>query len=243
MDSLSSQSNLAGYRAVIEAGYYFDKAFPMMMTAAGTINPAKVLVLGIGVAGLQAIATAKRLGSVVSAYDVRAATRQQAESLGAKFVYPDVLVKDIEDKTGYATEVAKDFAQIQERFLIDIIDRFDIVITTAQIMGKKAPVLITGEMVARMKSGSVIVDLATSSGGNVEYSIADKIVIENGVKIIGWSNMSARIAGDSSKLYAKNLYNFINYAVVNDKINFQDDLVKEMLISFKGERFNKKIKV
>lgn len=230
MDVLSSQSNLVGYRAVIEASYNYDRAFPMMMTAAGTVNPAKTLILGIGVAGLQAIATAKRLGSAVSAYDVRRATKEQAESLGAKFVYPPSLAEDVEDKTGYAREVSKDFAVIQEEFLSSIIGGFDIVITTAQIPGKPAPILITKEMIKKMKPGSIIVDTATSSGGNVEGSLPDKIVIGKGVKIIGPSNLATKIANDSSKLYAKNLYNFIDYAFQDGKINFQDDLVKVMLV-------------
>ena len=243
MDALSSQSNLAGYRAVIEASYYFDRAFPMMMTAAGTINPAKTLVLGIGVAGLQAIATAKRLGSVVSAYDVRLATKEQAESLGAKFVYPSELMTDSEDKTGYAKEVSRDFAAIQERFLNQIIDKFDIVITTAQIPGKKAPLLITKDMVAKMRPGSVIVDMAASSGGNVEDSVEDKVLVKKGVKIVAWSNLATKIAGDSSRLYAKNLYNFLDYAVQDRKINFKDELVEEMTISIDGSMINKKFKV
>ncbi len=243
MDALSSQSNLAGYRAVIEASYYFDRAFPMMMTAAGTINPAKTLVLGIGVAGLQAIATAKRLGSVVSAYDVRLATKEQAESLGAKFVYPSELMTDSEDKTGYAKEVSRDFAAIQERFLNQIIDKFDIVITTAQIPGTKAPLLITKDMVAKMRPGSVIVDMAASSGGNVEDSVEDKVLVKKGVKIVAWSNLATKIAGDSSRLYAKNLYNFLDYAVQDRKINFKDELVEEMTISIDGSMINKKFKV
>ena len=243
MDALSSQSNLAGYRAVIEASYYFDRAFPMMMTAAGTINPAKTLVLGIGVAGLQAIATAKRLGSVVSAYDVRLATKEQAESLGAKFVYPSELMTDSEDKTGYAKEVSRDFAAIQERFLNQKIDKFDIVITTAQIPGKKAPLLITKDMVAKMRPGSVIVDMAASSGGNVEDSVEDKVLVKKGVKIVAWSNLATKIAGDSSRLYAKNLYNFLDYAVQDRKINFKDELVEEMTISIDGSMINKKFKV
>ena len=243
MDVLSSQSNLAGYRGVIEASYHFDRAFPMMMTAAGTINPAKTLILGIGVAGLQAIATAKRLGSIVSAYDVRVATKEQAESLGAKFVYPPELMSDSEDKTGYAKEVSKDFAAIQEKFLNQIIDKFDIVITTAQIPGKKAPLLITKEMVAKMRPGSVIVDMAASSGGNVEDSVEDKIVVKKGIKIIAWNNLAVKIASDSSRLYAKNLYNFLDYAVQDRKINFKDQLVEEMTISIEGSMINKKFKV
>jgi NAD(P) transhydrogenase subunit alpha len=243
MDVLSSQSNLAGYRAVIEACYYYDKALPMMMTAAGTVGPAKVLVLGVGVAGLQAIATAKRLGGSVSAYDVRAATKEQVESLGAKFVYPATTIAEGEDKSGYAKEIAQDFAVIQEAFLLSIIGNFDIVITTAQIPGKKAPVLVTKKMLAKMKPGSVIVDIATSSGGNVEDSVMDKIVAKNGIKIIGWSNLATRIAADSSKLYAKNLYNFLDYALKDGKINFKDELIEEMLIGHEGTMVNKKFKM
>lgn len=243
MDVLSSQSNLAGYRAVIEACYHYDKAFPMMMTAAGTITPAKTLILGAGVAGLQAIATAKRLGAAVSAYDVRAATKEQVESLGAKFVYPVANLVDREDKSGYAKEVTKDFAAVQEAFLNDIVPKFDIVITTAQIPGKKAPTLLTKKMVSNMKSGSVIVDLAAASGGNVEDSIVDKIASKKGVKIIGWSNMAARLAADSSKLYAKNLYNFLDYAMKNGKIEFKDEIVEEMLIGAEGKMVNQKFKV
>lgn len=243
MDVLSSQSNLAGYRSVIEACYYYDRALPMMVTAAGTIGPAKILVLGAGVAGLQAIATAKRLGGAVSAYDVRAAAREQVESLGAKFVYPTAALVDLEDATGYAREVSKDFAKIQEEFLLSIIAGFDIVITTAQIPGKKAPVLLSKKMASQMKTGSVIVDLAAASGGNVEDSVADKIISKKGVRIIGWSNMAARVAADSSRLYAKNLYNFLEYAIKKDQFDFSDEIVEEMLVSLDGKRVNKKFKI
>ena len=243
MDVLSSQSNLAGYRAIIEACYYYDRAVPMMMTAAGTVNPAKTLILGVGVAGLQAIATAKRLGAAVSAYDVRAITKEQVESLGAKFVYPAVGIADREDKSGYAKEVTKDFAAIQEEFLLGIIGNFDIVITTAQIPGKKAPILLTKNMVSKMKPGSVIVDIATATGGNVEDSVMDRIVSKKGVKIIGWSNMAARVATDASKLYAKNLYNFLEHALKNGKIDFSDEIVEEMLIGTDGKMMNKKFKI
>ncbi len=243
MDALSSQSNLDGYRAVIEASYYFDRALPMMMTAAGTITPAKTLVIGVGVAGLQAIATAKRLGSIVSAYDVRSATKEQVESLGAKFVHPSTSSDEAEDKSGYAKEVTQDFAAIQEHFLTKIIGNYDIVITTALIPGKKAPLLLTKSMISKMRPGSVVVDMATINGGNVEDSAIDKIVAKKGVKIIGWSNMAAKIACDSSKLYAKNLYNFLEYAIKDNKINFKDDLVEEMLIGINGQMVNKKFKV
>lgn len=243
MDVLSSQSNLAGYRAVIEASYHYSKAFPMMTTAAGTVSPAKTLIIGVGVAGLQAIATAKRLGSIVSAYDVRAATKEQVESLGGKFVHPDINKSDAEDKSGYAKEMGQDFALIQEKFLQGIIGNFDIVITTAQIPGKQAPRIMTSKMLELMKPGSVIVDMATSTGGNVEDSVMDKVISKNGIKIVGWSNLAAKIASDSSKLYAKNLYNFITYAVKDNKIDFKDELVEEMLIGIDGQIVNKKLKV
>lgn len=243
MDVLSSQSNLAGYRAVIEASYYYDRAFPMMMTAAGTISPTKTLILGVGVAGLQAIATAKRLGSAVSAYDVRAATKEQVESLGAKFIHPNIIKSDVKAAPIYASELSQDFALEQEKFLSGIIADFDIIITTAQIPGKKAPLIITREMIATMKPGSVIVDMATSTGGNVHESVPDKVISKRGVKIIGWSNMAAKIASDSSKLYAKNIYNFIDYAVKDNKFDFNDELVEEMLVAIDGNIINKKFKV
>jgi len=240
MDVLSSQSNLAGYRAVIEASYCFTRAFPMMMTACGTITPAKVLVLGVGVAGLQAIATAKRLGGAVSAYDVRSATKEQVESLGAKFVSPEVL-GNAEEKSGYASELSGDYKIKQEQFLSNIIKNYDIVITTAQIPGKAAPVLVTNDMVKSMKYGSVIVDMSTASGGNVECSKIDEIVVYEGVNIIGWSNLASRIARDSSKLYSRNLYNFLDYAIQSGKFNFDDEMVREMLITKGGEIINRKI--
>lgn len=243
MDCLSSQSNLAGYRAVLEAAYYFDRGFPMMMTAAGTVNPAKLLVLGAGVAGLQAIATGKRLGASVSAYDVRADTKEQVESLGAKFIYPGEITTDGEDGSGYAKEVTKEFSQIQRQFLLSNAPKFDIIITTAQIPGKRAPTLLDKEIVQAMNPGSVIVDMATATGGNVEDSIADKTIAKKGVKIIGWSNLATRIAADASRLYAKNLYNFLKYAVQNGQLNYKDELVEEMLISHDGQSINKKFRV
>lgn len=237
MDALSSQSNLAGYRAVLEATYYFGKAFPMMMTAAGTVSPAKLLVIGAGVAGLQAIATAKRLGAVVSAYDVRLAAKEQTESLGAKFIHPEIdSMKDSEDSKGYASEVSKDFAILQEKFLGENLSKFDIVITTAQIPGKKAPLLITSKMLSNMQIGSVIVDMATETGGNVEGSVMDKVISRDGIRMVGWSNMAAKISHDASKLYAKNLYNLVNHVVQSDEsgkaqIDFQNPILKEMTIT------------
>lgn len=242
MDALSSQSNLVGYRAVIEASYHYTKAFPMMMTAAGTISPCKTLVLGIGVAGLQAIATAKRLGSIVAGYDVRAATKEQVESLGAKFVSPE-LQEDLQDKSGYANESSEDYKAKQEEFLAKIIKGYEIVITTAQIPGKKAPLLVTEKMLESMKHGSVIVDIATSTGGNVEGSEPDKIITKHGVTIIGLSNLATKIATDSSKLYSKNLYNFLSYALQDGKFNMDDDLVRDMLITKDGKIVSEKLNI
>ncbi|KIJ88924.1 NAD(P) transhydrogenase subunit alpha [Rickettsia asembonensis] len=242
MDALSSQSNLVGYRAVIEASYHYTKAFPMMMTAAGTISPCKTLVLGIGVVGLQAIATAKRLGSIVAGYDVRAATKEQVESLGAKFVSPE-LQEDLQDKSGYAHESSEDYKAKQEEFLAKIIKGYDIVITTAQIPGKKAPLLVTEKMLESMKHGSVIVDIATSTGGNVEGSEPDKIVTKHGVTIIGLSNLATKIATDSSKLYSKNLYNFLSYALQDGKFNMDDELVRDMLITKDGKIVSEKLNI
>lgn len=235
MDVLSSQANLAGYRAVIEAIYIYQKSLPMFMTAAGTLNPAKVLVLGAGVAGLQAIATAKRLGAIVYAYDVRAAAKEQVESLGGRFIHPS-LSEDFSGDGGYAKEVDENFAKLQEKMLTEEIPKMDIVISTAQIPGRKAPILITKSMAASMNEGSIIVDLATSSGGNCEVSIADSIIKFEKVKIIGFSNIASRIAHDASKLYAKNLFNLIKYFnfIQNPTLNLEDDIVKSMLVSYQG---------
>ncbi|XVN41021.1 MAG: NAD(P) transhydrogenase subunit alpha [Rickettsia endosymbiont of Argas persicus] len=241
MDALSSQSNLVGYRAIIEASYHYTKAFPMMMTAAGTVSPCKTLVLGIGVAGLQAIATAKRLGSVVAGYDIRAATKEQVESLGAKFISPE-FQEDLQDKSGYAQESSESYKAKQEDFLAKTIKNYDIVITTAQIPGKKAPLLVTDKMLSSMKHGSVIVDIATLTGGNVEGSEIDKIVTKHGVILIGLSNLASKIATDSSKLYSKNLYNFLNYALQDGKFNMDDELVQSMLITKDGKIVNEKFR-
>jgi H+-translocating NAD(P) transhydrogenase subunit alpha len=230
MDVLSSQSNLAGYRASLEAVYHFDKAIPMMMTAAGTIIPAKVLIIGVGVAGLQAIATMKRMGAVVTAYDVRSATKEQAESLGAKFISPE-LNNDLEDKSGYAKESSAKAKTAQDEFLKNIIKNYDIIITTALIPGKPAPRLLDEEMVSSLKSGSVIVDMAVVSGGNVAGSkIDDMVITDEGIKIIGWSNLASKVATDSSKLYAKNLYNFLVHATASGKFDLEDEIVKQVIV-------------
>lgn len=232
MDILSSQSNLAGYRAVIEASFEIPRAFPMMMTAAGTIAPVRLLVLGAGVAGLQAIATARRLGAVVSAFDVRKAAKEQVESLGASFVEVES-DEDAETAGGYAKETSKEYQQRQSAKIHDTLKKVDIAITTALIPGKPAPQLITKEMIKDMKAGSVIVDMATASGGNVEGSKADEVVTINDVKIIGYSNLASRISSDASALYARNILRFLELICDdkgNLKIDMEDEIIKASLI-------------
>ncbi|MEQ9143460.1 MAG: Re/Si-specific NAD(P)(+) transhydrogenase subunit alpha [Parvibaculaceae bacterium] len=209
MDVLSSQSNLAGYKAVIEAANTFDKAMPMMMTAAGTVAPARVFVFGAGVAGLQAIATAKRLGAIVSATDVRRAAGEQIESLGGTFIMVDADDEDGETEAGYAKEMSEDYKRRQAELVSEHIKKQDIVITTALIPGRPAPVLVSEDMVKSMKPGSIIVDLAVEQGGNCPLSKPGEIVEAHGVKIIGHRNMAGRLPVDASSLYAKNLLNFI----------------------------------
>jgi H+-translocating NAD(P) transhydrogenase subunit alpha len=211
MDVLSSQSNLAGYKAVLEAAAEYDRALPMMMTAAGTISAARVFVMGVGVAGLQAIATARRLGAIVSATDVRAATKEQIESLGAKAIFVEN-VKGIEGEGtgGYATEMSDEYKAAQAELVSSHIAKQDIVITTALIPGRPAPRLISDAQVASMRQGSVIVDLAVEQGGNVEGAVAGQVVERHGVKIVGHRNVPSRLAADASALYARNLFNFIS---------------------------------
>lgn len=210
MDVLSSQANLAGYRAVLEAANSYQKAFPMLMTAAGSIAPARVFVMGAGVAGLQAIATAKRLGAIVSATDVRMVAKEQVESLGASFVMvDDEEVRQAETSGGYAKEMSDAYKQKQAAFVAEHIQKQDIVICTALIPGRPAPVLVTDEMVQSMKPGSVIVDMAVSQGGNYPNSVKDQVVQQHGVTIVGYSNLAARVGADASQLYAKNLQNFL----------------------------------
>jgi NAD(P) transhydrogenase subunit alpha len=217
MDALSSQANLAGYRSVIEAAETYGRAMPMMMTAAGTVAPAKVFVMGAGVAGLQAIATARRLGAVVTATDVRPAAKEQVESLGAKFIaVEDEEFKAAETAAGYAKEMSAEYQAKQAALVSDHIRKQDIVITTALIPGRAAPRLVSADQVASMKSGSVIVDLAVEQGGNVEGARADEIVDANGVKIVGYANMPGRIAADSSALYARNLLAFLGLIIAKD---------------------------
>ncbi len=211
MDILSSQSNLAGYKAVIEAANAYGRAFPMMMTAAGTVSAARAFVMGVGVAGLQAIATARRLGAQVSATDVRSATREQILSLGAKPIFVESVAGiEGEGTGGYATEMSEEYQKAQGELVSAHIAKQDIVITTALIPGRPAPRLITDAQIATMKPGSVVFDLAVAQGGNVEGSLPDQTVERHGVKIIGWSNTPAHLAADASGLFARNLYNFLS---------------------------------
>ncbi|OPH83760.1 Re/Si-specific NAD(P)(+) transhydrogenase subunit alpha [Nitrobacter vulgaris] len=239
MDVLSSQANLAGYRAVIEAAEAFGRAFPMMMTAAGTVPAAKVFVMGVGVAGLQAIATARRLGAVVTATDVRPATKEQVESLGAKFLaVEDEEFKNAQTAGGYAKEMSKEYQAKQAALTTEHIKKQDIIITTALIPGRPAPRLVTAEMVRSMKPGSVLVDLAVERGGNIEGVQAGKVVDLDGVKIIGFTNVAGRVAASASSLYARNLFSFIETLV--DKttkalaVNWDDELVKATALTRNG---------
>jgi H+-translocating NAD(P) transhydrogenase subunit alpha len=211
MDVLSSQSNLAGYKAVIASADAYGRAFPMMMTAAGTVQAARVFVMGVGVAGLQAIATAKRLGAQVSATDVRSATREQIQSLGAKPIFVEnVAGIEGEGSGGYATEMSEEYQAAQAELVSSHIAKQDIVITTALIPGRAAPRLVSDAQIASMKPGSVIFDLAVAQGGNVEGSVADESVVRHGVTVIGYSNTAGRLAADASALFARNLYNFLS---------------------------------
>ena len=233
MDILSSQANLAGYKAVIESFANFEKAVPMMMTAAGTIPAAKVLVVGAGVAGLQAIATAKRMGAIVFATDVRMASKEQVESLGGKFLTVEG-TDNLETEGGYAKEASDEFKKKQEELLGETLKKIDIVICTALIPGKKAPLIIKENMIGNMKTGSVIYDLAAVQGGNTAFSEADKIVNKNGVRIMGETNILNKLPISASSLYAKNLFNFVAnlYDKENKKINInlEDEIIKKTLI-------------
>jgi NAD(P) transhydrogenase subunit alpha len=233
MDVLSSQANLAGYKAVVESFSNFTKAIPMMMTAAGTIPAAKVLVIGAGVAGLQAIATAKRMGAIVFATDVRAASKEQVESLGGKFLIVEG-AEDLETEGGYAKEASDDFKKKQEALLTDTLKKIDIVICTALIPGKKAPLIIKESMIQNMKSGALIYDLAASQGGNAAFTQVDKIVEKNGIKIMGERNILNKLPVSASNLYAKNLFNFVlNLCDKESKkinINLNDEIIKKTLI-------------
>jgi NAD(P) transhydrogenase subunit alpha len=240
MDVLSSQANLAGYRAVLEGAAAFGRAFPMMMTAAGTIPPAKVFVMGAGVAGLQAIATARRLGATVSATDVRPVAKEQVQSLGASFVMVEnEETKAAETSGGYAKEMSDDYKRQQAELIAETIKKQDVVITTALIPGRPAPKLVSADMVRSMKPGAVIVDLAVEQGGNCELSKAGEIVEVNGVLIVGHLNLPSRIAVDASALYARNLLNFVTPLVDKEtkalKINREDEIVKASVVTDGGQ--------
>ena len=233
MDILSSQANLAGYKAVLESFANFEKAIPMMMTAAGTIPAAKVLVVGAGVAGLQAIATAKRMGAIVFATDVRMASKEQVESLGGKFLTVEGS-ENLETEGGYAKEASEDFKKKQEELLSETLKKIDIVICTALIPGKKAPIIIKEDMINNMKAGSIIYDLAAIQGGNTAHTKVDEIVDKNGVKIMGESNILNKLPTSASNLYAKNVFNFVSnlYDKENKKINInlEDEIIEKSLI-------------
>ncbi|HAT1822992.1 Re/Si-specific NAD(P)(+) transhydrogenase subunit alpha [Legionella pneumophila] len=236
MDSLSSQANLAGYRAVLEAAATFHRAIPMMMTAAGMIQPAKVLILGAGVAGLQAIATAKRLGAVVYAFDVRKAAKEQVESLGAEFIEV-IQEQDSETTGGYATETSEEYKKLQAELIDQYAKTADIVISTALIPGRQAPVLLYKKTVEQMKPGSVIVDLATSRGGNCELSVADKIIKHGEITIVGLSNMAGLVPATASDLYSNNLVHLINLLAKNPaelNLNPDDEIIQQAVLCHKG---------
>jgi NAD(P) transhydrogenase subunit alpha len=240
MDVLSSQANLAGYRAVIDAAEEYGRALPMMMTAAGTVPAAKVFIMGVGVAGLQAIATARRLGAIVTATDVRPATKEQVESLGAKFLaVEDEEFKNAQTAGGYAKEMSKEYQAKQAALTAEHVKKQDIVITTALIPGRPAPRLITAEMVASMRPGSVIVDLAVERGGNVEGAKAGEVAHVGNVKIVGFLNVPGRLAASASALYAKNLLTFLETVVIDKKekklaVNWDDEIIKGTALTRDG---------
>jgi NAD(P) transhydrogenase subunit alpha len=238
MDALSSMATVAGYKAVLIAADNLNRIFPMLMTAAGTIAPARVLVIGAGVAGLQAIATARRLGAVVSGYDIRAAVKEQIESLGARFIVLDVAAEAAEDKGGYAKAMSEDFYRRQREAMAGVLAQNNVVITTAAVPGRKAPVLVTREMVDRMSPGSVIVDIAAERGGNCELTRAGEVVEHNGVRIFGPVNLASAIPYHASQMYAKNIGTFLKYLVTKEGnlvLNRDDEIVRETLVTHEGE--------
>ena len=237
MDALSSMSSIAGYKASLLAANHLDKYFPMMMTAAGTIPPSKALILGAGVAGLQAIATCRKLGAVVEAYDVRPVVKEQVESLGAKFVEVPLEEENTETKGGYAKELSKDSQERQKQVIHEHVKKSDIVITTALIPGRPAPLLITKEMVADMKPGSVIVDLAAENGGNCELTKAGEVAVEHEVKIVGPLNLPSQLANHASMLYSKNMFALLNLLIKENEANFdfEDEILLNTTITHNGE--------
>jgi NAD(P) transhydrogenase subunit alpha len=244
MDVLSSQANIAGYKAVLLAANLYPRYFPMFMTAAGSIAPAKILILGAGVAGLQAIATARRLGAVVEVFDTRPAVKEEVMSLGAKFVEVEGAA-DASKAGGYAVEQTEEYKQKQQQRISDSIAKADIVITTAQIPGKKAPILISEEMMKRMREGSVIIDLAAATGGNTPFTKNNETINHNGVMIVGNSNLQATMPSDASKLYGKNVLNFLQLITTKEgavNLNWEDDLVKGSCITHQGEVVHERVK-
>jgi len=243
MDILSSQNNLAGYKAVIDGAAEYGSALPMMMTAGGTVPPAKVFIMGVGVAGLQAIATAKRMGAVVTATDVRPATKEQVESLGGKFIMVDeASMKDAETSGGYAKEMSEDFKKKQAQVVADHVKKQDIVITTALIPGRPAPMLVSEEMVVSMKAGSVIVDLAAEAGGNCALTEPGQVVTKHGVKLVGYINVPARLPRDATALFARNVFNFLSPHIDKESkaLNFKwdDETVQGTLVTRDGKVVN-----
>ena len=238
MDILSSMATVAGYKAVLMATEYSPRMFPMLMTAAGTVKPARVLIMGVGVAGLQACSTAKRLGAVVEAYDVRPAAREQILSVGAKPVVLDIEAEETEDKGGYAKEQSEEFLQKQREAMAKVLSEQDVVITTAAIPGAKSPILVTAEMVKTMKQGAVIIDLAAERGGNCDLTKLNEVVVENGVTIVGPENVPSKIPFHASQMYGKNVENLLK--LLHDKegnlnIDFEDEIVRETVVAHEGE--------
>jgi len=244
MDVLSSQANIAGYKAVLLAANIYPRYFPMFMTAAGSIAPAKILILGAGVAGLQSIATARRLGAVVEVFDTRPAVKEEVQSLGAKFIEVEGAA-DASKAGGYAVEQSEEYKQRQQQRIKGSIAKADIVITTAQIPGKKAPILITEDMLNGMRNGSIVIDIASATGGNTPFTKNNETVVRNGVTIVGNSNLQATMPSDASKLYGKNILNFLQLITTKEggvNLNWEDDLVKGACVVHGGEIVNDRVK-
>jgi H+-translocating NAD(P) transhydrogenase subunit alpha len=244
MDVLSSQANIAGYKAVLHASNIYSRYFPMFMTAAGSIAPAKVLILGAGVAGLQAIATARRLGAVVEVFDTRPAVKEEVISLGAKFVEVEGAA-DASKAGGYAVEQTADFLQKQKARIAESIAKADIVITTAQIPGRKAPILISEDMIDAMRKGSIIIDIAAATGGNTAFTKNNETVFHNGITIVGNSALASTMPSDASKLYGKNVLNFLQLIINKEgtlHLNWEDDLVKGSCITHNGEVVHERVR-
>lgn len=244
MDVLSSQANISGYKAVLMAANIYPRYLPMFMTAAGSIAPAKVLILGAGVAGLQAIATARRLGAVVEVFDTRPAVKEEVMSLGAKFIEVEGAA-DASTAGGYAVEQTEEYKQKQQQKISDTLAKADIVITTAQIPGKKAPVLITEEMLSKMRNGSVIIDIAAATGGNTPYTKNNETIVYKGVTIVGNSNLPSTMPFDASKMYGKNIFNFLQLIITKEgqlNLHWEDDLVKGSCITHDGQVIHERVK-